>query len=180
MFNLKLLSIQQTTSPEKPIYLPKESSTAEKKMVYLKGTASSVAHAWLPQEVTPRYHSLYSGRPRLGDQIGMDFSRTVLESYYGAHPILIGDVVGFRYHGLTASAGLSTTRQGLITSDETDEIEIVPIREIPHEYAKLEITRYIQHAGGRKVYISELAKELRLDIELIIEILEELETEQRA
>ncbi len=54
-----------------------------------------------------------------------------------------------------------------------DEIIIVPIRELPREYAKIEISRYIQQAGGRKVYISELAEELRLDIELIIEIMEE-------
>lgn len=177
MFNLKLLSIQQTTSPEKPIYLPKESSTTEKKMVYLKGTASSVAHAWMPQEeVTPEYHSLYSGQPRLGNQAGTDFSRTLLESYYGMHPIIIGDVVGFQYHGLTASAGLSTKRPRPI---QTDEIVIVPLRELPRDYAKMEIARYIQQAGGRKVYISELAEKLRLDIELIMEIMDELETETR-
>lgn len=176
MFNLKLLSIQQTTSPEKPIYLPKESSTAEKKMVYLKGTASSVAHAWMPQEeVTPEYHSLYSGQPILGNQSGTDFSRTVLESYYGMHPIIIGGVVGFQYHGLTASVGLSTRPRPI----QTDEIVIVPLRELPRDYAKMEIAEYIRQAGGRKVYLSELAEELRLDIELIMEIVEELETETR-
>ena len=52
----------------------------------------------------------------------------------------------------------------------------VQIRELPREYAKIEISRYIQQARGRKVYVSELAEELRLDIELIIEIMEELET----
>lgn len=89
---------------------------------------------------------------------------------------MIGGVVGFQYHGLTANAGLSTTRPRPI---QTDEIVIVPLMELPRDYAKMEIAEYIRQAGGRKVYLSELAEELRLDIELIMEIVEELETETR-
>lgn len=56
----------------------------------------------------------------------------------------------------------------------SDEILIVPLRELSHEDARKEITNYIQHAGGSKVYISELAEDLRLDIELIMKVMEEL------
>lgn len=61
-----------------------------------------------------------------------------------------------------------------------NEIEIVPIREIPYDCAKLEIIRYIQNVGDKKVYAFELAKELRLDYDLIIKILSEytMETEK--
>lgn len=58
---------------------------------------------------------------------------------------------------------------------DKDEIIIVSLRELPYEDAKAEIETYIQKAGDRKVYISELAEELRLDIDLIIDILSELE-----
>jgi len=59
-------------------------------------------------------------------------------------------------------------------------MKIVPVREIPYDYAKLEIIRYIQNAGDRKVYAFELAEELRLDYDLIIKILSEyiMETEK--
>lgn len=62
---------------------------------------------------------------------------------------------------------------------QTDEIEIVNIREIPYDYAKLEINKYIQRTNGRKVYISELAIELRLDIELIAKIIEETQMNKK-
>jgi len=55
-----------------------------------------------------------------------------------------------------------------------DEIVIDSLRELPHDYAKKEIMDYIQNVGRRKVYISELAEKLRLDIELIMDIMDEL------
>ena len=58
---------------------------------------------------------------------------------------------------------------------DIDEIVIVPLRELSYENAKAEIEMYIQKAGDRKVYISELAEELCIDIDLIIDILSELE-----
>jgi hypothetical protein len=52
-------------------------------------------------------------------------------------------------------------------------MEIVHVREIPYDYAKLEIIKYIQNAGDRNVYASELAEKLMLDYDLIIKILTE-------
>jgi len=60
-----------------------------------------------------------------------------------------------------------------------NEIMIVPIREIPYDYAKIEIAKYVQHAKNRKVSISEIVNELHLDIELVIEIVEELKTNSK-
>ncbi|KAF5416463.1 MAG: hypothetical protein C5S48_02785 [Candidatus Methanogaster sp.] len=57
----------------------------------------------------------------------------------------------------------------------SDEIVIVPLRELSYSGAKKEISEYIKKAGDRKVYISELAEELLIDFELIEEIIEELE-----
>ena len=54
------------------------------------------------------------------------------------------------------------------------EIVIVPIRDLSYENAKTEISNYIQLVNNRKVYISELAEKLRLDVELIEKIMEEL------
>ena len=61
----------------------------------------------------------------------------------------------------------------------TDEIVIVPLRELSYNDAKKEILEYIKRAGDRKVYISELAEELLTDFELIEEIIEELEMRER-
>jgi len=133
---------------KEPLYLSKESSTPEKKLFYAKGTASSAVHPWTPQErATTGYYSLYSGHHELQNQVS-------------------------QLYGLTTSYPQSPA-----ISDESEEIVIVPLRELPREYAKMEISEYIQQAGGRKVYISELAEKLRLDIELIMEIMEELEAE---
>lgn len=174
MFELKSLPTQHVTPSKEPLYLSKETATDEKKIIITKGTASSVAHKWMPQEKTTiGYQSFHY--PIHSNQAGVQ-ARS--EEYSGINPIIFGDIFSYQYHELTASAGLLTMKSRPIQSDETDEIEVVLLREMPYEYAKLEITRYIQCAGGRKVYISELAKELRLDIELIMEILEELETEQ--
>lgn len=58
-----------------------------------------------------------------------------------------------------------------------ETIEIVNIREIPRDYAKIEIAKYIDSAGDRKVYISEIVEELCLDIELVEDIMEEIKNE---
>lgn len=63
-----------------------------------------------------------------------------------------------------------------VITDESGMIVIVPLREIPHDYAKIEIAEYIQRAGDRKVYVSEIVEELCLDIELVMEIVEELKS----
>ncbi len=178
MFDLKLISGWQNAPPEEPFYLSKENSTAEGKMIITKGTASSVAHTQMPQEADLGYYSLYSDHqpyqsPDLRRGAGADFKETLSGLSFGMSQV-IGREVLFQYHGLTATDVFSIIRPRSISSDE---IVIVPIREIPHEYAKREIAEYIQRAGGRKVYISELAEELCLDIELIMEVMEELETE---
>lgn len=51
------------------------------------------------------------------------------------------------------------------------DIEIVPVRNLSHEEAEKEITGYLQKAGKRRVYISEIVKKLRLDIDLVADIL---------
>ena len=55
-----------------------------------------------------------------------------------------------------------------------ETIEIVDIREIPRDYAELEITKYMHDAGNRKFYISEIVEELCLDVELVENIAEEI------
>lgn len=52
-----------------------------------------------------------------------------------------------------------------------EEIEIVPLRELSYDDAKREIIEYAENAGKKRVYISEIVVELRLDIELVKEIL---------
>jgi hypothetical protein len=51
------------------------------------------------------------------------------------------------------------------------DIEIVPIRNLLYEDAEKEIIEYLQNAGKRRVYISEIVKKLRLDIDLVADIL---------
>jgi len=53
----------------------------------------------------------------------------------------------------------------------TDDIIIVPVRELPYEDAKKEIIEYIKNAGKRTVYVSEVVEKLRLDIELVADII---------
>ena len=180
MFNLKTLPTQHIAPIKDYFYLPTESSTPEKKLICTKGTASSVAHSWTPQErATLEYNSVYSSHHELHHQVGIPagvgFGRKLLDSYCGISHIMPEVATVSQLYGLTAS----TNPPRPITSDESEEIVIVPLRELPREDAKIEISKYVQLAGGRKVYISELAEELRLDIELIIEIMEELEDETR-
>lgn len=167
MFELKSFPTQQVPPS-------KETATDMKKIIITKGTASAIAHKWMPHEKT----MLGYQHNQAGVQQRTDYSGASSNEYFGIHPLIFGDIVSYQYHEFTANPDLLTMRSRPIQSDETDEIEVVLLRDMPYDYAKLEITRYIQSAGGRKVYISELAKELRLDIELIMEILQELETEQ--
>ncbi|MFA7087113.1 MAG: hypothetical protein WC145_10660 [Aliarcobacter sp.] len=53
-------------------------------------------------------------------------------------------------------------------------IIIYPVREISYNKAKSEITDYIKLVGGRKVYISEVAEELAIDMDLIESILQDM------
>ena len=55
--------------------------------------------------------------------------------------------------------------------DEEDMIVIVPLRELSHEDTKKEIIEYLENAGKRTVYVSEIVEILRLDIELTAKIL---------
>ncbi len=59
-----------------------------------------------------------------------------------------------------------------------ETIKIVDVREIPRNYAKLEIIKYMHNKGDRKVYISEIVEELCFDIELVKNIVEEIENEK--
>ena len=58
-------------------------------------------------------------------------------------------------------------------------IEIMNVREIPRDYAKIEIANYINNIRDRKVYISEIVEELCLDIELVENIVEEVKNESK-
>lgn len=82
----------------------------------------------------------------------------------------------FHHHGLTDNKVSIPTHSRPFLSDE---IVIVPLRELSYNDAKKEISEYIKKAGDRKVYISELAEELLIDFELIEEIIEELEMRER-
>lgn len=180
MLSLKSLPTQRVAPLKKQTYFSKESSTPEKKLIYAKGTASSVVQSWIPQErASTGYYSLSHGHHgfqyQVGVPVGIGFDRKLFDSYHGMHQTMSGVAVVPQLYGLTASAN----PPGPISSDESEELVIVPLRELPREYAKMEISEYVRLAGGRKVYISELAEKLRLDIELIMEIMEELETETR-
>jgi len=54
-----------------------------------------------------------------------------------------------------------------------NDITIVPLRELSYEDAKKEIIGYLECAGKRKVYVSEIIEKLNLDIELTTEIVHE-------
>lgn len=184
MFNLKTLSIRQEATPEEMHYLPKESSTAKDKIIYPKGTASYATHRWdLQTKTVLGYHPIHSDhQPNLGvhnqpgTQIGAYFSGNILQSYHDVPGIFFWGVIGSQIYGLESVKTFSAERP-VPKPIQSDEIVIIPLRELSRDDAKREITEYIQRAAGRKVYISELAEELCLDIELIMEIMGELETE---
>jgi len=58
-------------------------------------------------------------------------------------------------------------------------IEIQNVRELPRDYAKIEIANYINSIRDRKVYISEIVEELCLDIEFVKNIVKELENDNQ-
>lgn len=66
-------------------------------------------------------------------------------------------------------------RQGYMNKEEemTDKIIIVPVRELSYEDTNKEIIEYLEGAGKRTVYVSEIVEKLRLDIELTEEIVHE-------
>jgi hypothetical protein len=59
----------------------------------------------------------------------------------------------------------------VLPKDTEGYIVIVQLRDLSYEDAEKEILEYLQNAGKRKVYISEIVKKLRLDIELVADIL---------
>ena len=168
---------QHITPSYDHFYLPIESSIPGEKLMCSRGTASSVGHLWTSKEgATFCQKSLYSRHHELHRQVGISvgFGRKSLGSYYGVSHI-VPEVATVKQYGLTTSANPLRP----IMSDESEEIVIVSLRDLPYEDAKNEISKYVQLAGGRKVYISELAEKLRLDIELIMDIMEELEGKPR-
>ena len=178
IINPKTLPIQYITPINTPFCLPIDGSTFDEKHICVKGTVSSAGHSRTPQDRAALwYNSLYSGHHELHHQVGIPigFGQKSLYSYYGVSHIVPNVATVSQLHGLTAS----TTTLKPIQLDESEEIVIVPLRDLSHEDAKNEISNYVQLAGGRKVYISELAEKLRLDIELIMDIMEELEDEIR-
>ncbi len=54
------------------------------------------------------------------------------------------------------------------------DIEVVRVRDLSYEDAEKEIIEYLQKAGKRKVYVSEIVEKLRLDIEISSDILHKL------
>lgn len=55
-----------------------------------------------------------------------------------------------------------------------DGLVFVPIRNLTYSAAMSEIKAYIENVGRRKVYISELAEELQIDMDLIEQILNDI------
>jgi hypothetical protein len=154
------------SSPEKPLYLSNESSTHGENLTYSQYTDSNIKVYSSDSQVRttvgypPLFHRLHGQDQTLSWQSN---EIPVLSLERG---------VGFDYSGIKASNNFSTLRERLIPL--SDEIIIVPLREPSFEEAKLEIIEYLRDAEGRKVYISELAEKLRLDIELIMQIMDEL------
>lgn len=54
----------------------------------------------------------------------------------------------------------------------------VPIRDISYSTAIREIKEYIKKVGNRKVYISELAEELQIDIDIIKDVMKKIQSPQ--
>lgn len=51
------------------------------------------------------------------------------------------------------------------------DIEILPVRNLSYDDTEKEIIGYLQKAGKRRVYISEIVEKLRLDIGLVADIM---------
>lgn len=152
------------SSIEKTSYFSNETSTPEDKLIYSQYTASNA--------------KVYSGDSQVRTAVGYpsSFHRLHVQvqtlSWESNKPVLSFERgVRFNYSGTSNIFPIS--REGPIP--QSNEIIIVPLREPSLEEAKLEIIEYLRDAEGRKVYISELAEKLRLDIELIMQIMDELE-----
>ncbi len=59
------------------------------------------------------------------------------------------------------------------------DIEVIQVRDLSYEDAEKEIIEYLQKAGKRKVYVSEIVEKLRLDIEISSDILHKLRCQMR-
>ncbi len=59
-----------------------------------------------------------------------------------------------------------------------DVIEIFSVLDCSNELATMMIIKYLEKAGNRKVYISEIVEELRLDIEQVKEIMDKLKNKE--
>lgn len=57
---------------------------------------------------------------------------------------------------------------------DSDEIVISDVRNLTYEQAKKEILEYIDKVGINNMYISKIAEELKIDIDLIIDVLYEI------
>ena len=153
------------SSIEKTSYFSNETSTPEDKLIYSQYTASD-AKVYSGDSQVRTAVGYPSSFHRLHDQV------QTLSWESNKIPVLSFERgVRFNYSG--TSNIFSISREGPIL--QSDEIIIVPLREPSLEEAKLEIIEYLRDAEGRKVYISELAEKLRLDIELIMQIMDELE-----
>lgn len=58
-----------------------------------------------------------------------------------------------------------------MSEDTEGYIVITRLRDLSYEDAEKEIKDYLQKAGKRRVYVSEIVEKLRLDIELVADIL---------
>lgn len=58
------------------------------------------------------------------------------------------------------------------------DIEVIPVRDLSYEEAEKEIVKYLQNAGKRKVYTTEIVEKLRVDIELAADILHKWRNEK--
>jgi len=59
----------------------------------------------------------------------------------------------------------------LLPKDIEDDVIIVQLRDLSYEDAEKEILEYLQNAGKRRVYVSEIVEKLSLDIESVADIL---------
>lgn len=60
--------------------------------------------------------------------------------------------------------------------DEASNVTVIPVREVPDSVARKEINRHIDQLlaeGKRKISAGEIACNLELDLNIVLEILEE-------
>ncbi len=59
--------------------------------------------------------------------------------------------------------------------EKLEDIEVMDLRDISHKEAKKEILNYIKSKG--RAWTSEIADDLRLDLEIVVKVLNELSNE---